>query len=232
MRLIPRKNLSAPEEKLAAKLINGRCADVNEEVSIAAILAQKNYQFPPEVIPRLSRRGRHWGLKLAFILAYKGYVFTVDQLEIIGDSADGYFGRTVSLEMASHGHQFPFEEVVRLKNPRDHFDATLAHWLAAYGKIFSVDEILTLGNPVIRYYEDDIYDCDVTRAMSWCISEISQAKEYESRRNLLHNGATIAHIMAREGHRFTDLDIIHLGNPKDKAGLTIKDWMDKQVEIK
>jgi hypothetical protein len=148
-------------------------------------------------------------------------------LEIIGDTTDGYFGRTLSIEMASHGHQFSFEEVVRLKNPKDDFEATLAHWLASFGKTFSVDEIIFLGNPVIQYYEDDVYDCDVSRAMSWCINQISQEAEYESRRNLLHNGATIAHIMAREGHRFTDEEIARMGNQVDKAGLTIKDWMDK-----
>jgi hypothetical protein len=227
MKKEPPPNLSGPVEKLAAKLLTGHCTDVKEEIAIAALLAQRNYQFSLADLQMLGGRGRHWGLKLAYLLVHKGYRFTVDQLEIMGDSAGGYFGRTLSLEMASHGYPFTVEEVVRLKNPKDDFDATLAHWLAAFGKTFSVDEILSLGNPVIRYSEDEIYDYDIERAMSWCISEISQEKEYASRQNLLHNGATIAHIMAREGHRFSDDEIYKLGNPKDMAGLTIKSWMKR-----
>ncbi len=42
------------------------------------------------------------------------------------------------------------------------------------------------------------------------------------------NGATVAHIMAREGHKFKVEEIKALGNPVDAAGLTIADWMEKR----
>jgi hypothetical protein len=220
-------DLSKPLGELAATLINGKCSDLAEETSIASLLAKNNYQFPLEDVPLLSGRGRVWGLKLAYLLAREGYSFTIDQIAKIGDSTEGAYRRTLSIEMASHGHQFSFEEVAWLKNPKDQFEATLAHWLAAFGKIFSVDEIIALGNPVINYSVDEIYDYDVSRAMCGCISQISQDAEYKTKQNILHNGATIAHIMAREGTRFSEEEIIRLGNPVDRVGLTIKDWMEK-----
>lgn len=223
----PIMNLSQPVEKLAEKLLDRKCSDLEEEFSIASRLVKENYQFPPEDVPRLGGRGRIWGLKLACLLARGGYGFTVNQLEIIGDFIDDAYGRTVSIEMASHGHTFAFDEVVRLNNPVDQFGATLAHWLAAFGKSFSVDEIIALGNPVINYTGDEIYDYDIERAMCWSIKQISQDAEYEAKQNILHNGATIAHIMAREGFIFSEMEIIRLGNPADRAGLKIKDWMER-----
>lgn len=212
---------------LSEKLINLQCTEIKEELSIATRLAKENHPFPAEVIPRLSGRGRVWGYSLALLLARAGYAFTAGQLEIIGDAIDKGYGRTLSIEVAAHGHTFSFDDVVLLQNPRDQYGATLAHWLAAFGKTFTVDEIITLGNPVINYSEDVIYDYDIERSMSWSIKEISQDEEYKSKQNILHNGATIAHIMAREGARFSEVEIIRLGNPADYAGLKIKDWMER-----
>jgi hypothetical protein len=45
--------------------------------------------------------------------------------------------------------------------------------------------------------------------------------------NILHNKATVVHTIARGGFPFTDEEIQKLGNPKDKAGLTISDWMER-----
>ncbi len=105
-----------------------------------------------------------------------------------------------------------------LKNPKDRLGATLAHWLAFLGKRFSVKEIGLLGNPTINFNDGDLYDYDIMWGRVWFIDDISQKDEYQNRRNILHNGATIGHVMAREGHRFTDEEIARLGNPVDTAG--------------
>jgi hypothetical protein len=51
--------------------------------------------------------------------------------------------------------------------------------------------------------------------------------DYQNKTAILYNGATVAHIMAREGHHFSDEEIQKLGDPKDQAGLKLADWMAK-----
>ena len=136
-------------------------------------------------------------------------------------------GDPLPIVAARNGYHLSFQEILQLNNPSDRFSATLAHWLTFTGQKFTLEELLRLGNPSIEYDEGDFYDYGYDFSVEITIAQISQEEDYSKRRYILHNGATIAHIMAREGHRFTDEEIARLGNPKDKMGLTIKDWMER-----
>ena len=162
-------------------------------------------------------------------MALNGYMFTTEQILILGDypGEEKKRDRTLSLWMIHFGHHFSFEEIIRLNNPADRFGATLAHWEARFGHRFSVAELLVLGNVIIDYSENNVYYFDIMIPYCLFIGDISEDEEYNCGSELLHNGATVAHIMAREGHRFTNKEISKLGNPIDKAGLSIKDWMER-----
>ncbi len=156
-----------------------------------------------------------------------GFPFTVDQILFLGDYPDATWRIPISIELAKLGYRFTLEEILRLNNPKDTLGATLAHWLAFKGQIFTLDQILKLGNPVVEYRPDDMYPGDAAWQDYLLVRDVSEAEVYAKKHFILHNGATIGHIMAREGHRFTDEEIARLGNPVDRAGLTIKDWMNR-----
>jgi hypothetical protein len=164
--------------------------------------------------------------RIAWWMAYYRHLFSMEELLALSDQHYQEWNRTISINMVVRGHKvFTFDEIQRLGNPADRFGATLAHWQARCGHQFTVDELLLLKDARINYYSDDNYYVDTTRYIWLTMADIDEREIYRSFENLLHNGATVAHIMARESHRFTDEEIAILGDPKDDAGLSVSDWM-------
>ena len=193
--------------------------------SIAHNMAEKGHFLSFDDLMRLGNPKDIYKVSVAHVMVQKGHNFTVEQILMLGDDRD-IQGLSTSLLMVKNGHQFSFEEIMLLKNPKDKQGATLAHWMARYGHRFTIEELIEMGNPDIDYAENDIvnyFDMD----HGGIVGHMDEEKEYNAKTYILHNGGTVAHIMAREGHRFTDEEIQKLGNPKDKAGLTISDWMER-----
>jgi ankyrin repeat protein len=151
---------------------------------------------------------------IAHILADRGTVFSLDELLRLGNPPDLY-GNTPAHVMARRGHIFPLDHLLRLGNPGNRWNLTPAHWVArAYH--FTVDDLQRLGNPAISserivYLVGDI--------------ELDSTTLYEMGVAINFPGATVAHIMAREGWRFSPQDLQRLGDPQDAEGRTISDWM-------
>jgi hypothetical protein len=120
--------------------------------------------------------------------------------------------------MAKHGFMFNMDELIQIGNlPEGYEWATSAHWMARNGYRFTIDELLRLGNPATKIQS-------LLRLEHDFIIE-STEDDYQNRWGIAHDGATVAHIMAREGYRFSVDEIKALGNPKDAAGRTLADWM-------
>lgn len=124
-------------------------------------------------------------------------------------------------------YPFTYQEIMSIGNPIDEHGATLAHWRAFHGHHFTIPELLTLPEK-ISYKEDDVF---VTHEIQGSIGYwmcLSPAEAYSEKEAVAHQGATVAHIMAREGYAFTDEEIEQLHNPLDADGKSIKDWQPKQ----
>ena len=162
------------------------------------------------------------------IMAFNGVEFTTDQILQLGDFPKEKLNEflPLSIWMVIHGRFFTFDDIVRLNNPADKYGATLAHWQARSGYRFSVEELIQLGNKRIDYSEREIFNIDLVHGQVITVGNISEEEQYENMTALLHKGATVAHIMAREGHKFTDEEIEKLGNPKDAEGLSLKNWTE------
>jgi hypothetical protein len=158
-------------------------------------------------------------------MAEKGAMFTTDQILANGDATSNT--ETISLWMARHGHQFTFEEITRLGNPVGNLHATLAHWSAKKGYRFNLDELLVFGDIRIRYSTGDLHKffegLEPDDRLYYEGFYLDEDYEYNAKDDeyydIFYNGATVAHIMAREGYMFTKEDITRLGNPKDGNGL-------------
>jgi hypothetical protein len=187
--------------------------------TVAHEMAMQGHQFCLSDLKALGNPPDGSGITIAHLMANNGFKFTVDELLALGDSPD-FEKITISHCMVRGGHQFTFDEIIRLNNPAELFGVTLSHWMARWGHRFTIDELIKIGNPVITYPEGNLYFND-----GIYYKLINDDVEYESKRDLMHNGATVAHIMAREGHQFSFDEIKALGNPKDAAGRTLADWM-------
>lgn len=200
---------------------------------ILAMAKQKNFLCADDLIklnitsgPFRSCASGWYALR---IMAFNGCEFTTEEIIQLGDVPKDELKkfRPISIWMAIHGHFFTFDDIIRLNNPADKYGATLAHWQARSGYRFSVDELIKLGNRRINYSKGEIFYYDLMQPLLLTVGDISEDEQYENMTELLHNGATIAHIMAREGYKFTDEEIEKLGNPRDAEGLSLKDWMEK-----
>jgi hypothetical protein len=190
--------------------------------SIALKLLNNGYHFTFDELLKMGEVGP----EIAWWMSYYRHIFTMDELITLGDIHFEDGERTISINMATRGHKvFTFDEIQRLNNPADKFGATLAHWQARYEHLFSVDELLKLNNARISYFPGDEYYMDSCRYIWYSVADIDEGQAYRSSENLMHNGATVAHIMARQGHQFKDEEIGLLGDPKDAAGLSVSDWM-------
>jgi hypothetical protein len=171
--------------------------------------------------------------KIALNQARNGYFFSVEQILFFGDPSDAD-GTTISLWQAKNNYHFTLEEILKLRNPADKIGATVAHWMAFLGHSFSVNELLKIGNDRIKFVFSDLIDKNNTAYNIYFYGEKYRDAEDDFANKIVpfHQGATVAHIMAREGHQFTEEEIEQLGNPKDAAGLTIKDWMEQIKEQK
>lgn len=181
-------------------------------------------------ITDVNNKDRYEGWDTLQLMASKGCKFTTDQIIQFGFFPYWESERDLPLSiwMVKSGHFYSIDEIIRLGNPYDRWGATLAHWQARYGYQFEIDDLIRLGNCRIHFKDDDVVWTDYSSGnMYWTISDISVDEQYDRKTELLHNGATIAHIMAREGYRFIDEDIQRLGDPRDAAGLSLKDWMER-----
>ncbi len=159
--------------------------------------------------------------KLEVLLAQinKNQFLTFEQIVALGDPAV-FQNETLSLYSAWKGQVFTFDQIKILKNPEDYFGATLAHWCAKNGKRFSPSEILALGNPILSVSLDDYYNA---RGLVEYNIGTSPADAYLLGGHIVQEGATIAHIMRREGYEFSHEEIAALGNPLDAAGRSLAD---------
>ena len=173
---------------------------------------------------------KYEGWQTLQLMASKGCEFTTDQIIQFGFFPywDSERDLPLSIWMVKSGHYFNIDEIIRLGNPNDRWGATLAHWQARYGYQFEIDDLIRLGDCRIHFKDDDVVWTDYSSGnMYWTIADISVDEQYDRKTELLHNGATVAQIMAREGYKFTDEEIERLGNPRDAAGLSLKDWMER-----
>jgi hypothetical protein len=225
-------------EEAYGRACNGHAFNVDELRSfgqtaprIACAMAAQNHFLPFDALLELGfTSAQPFSRELFRLMAAAGCGFTADQILILGDTPHGLWNRTLSIEVAAAGGKpFTLDEILRLHNPADAFGATLAHWQAFHGMRFTVDDLLTLHNPAIHYAADTLYDLDLYQR-EYTIADISEEREYGQKINILHNGATVAHIMAREGQRFSQEEIARLGNPLDAGGMSIGDWMDRSAE--
>jgi hypothetical protein len=207
--------------------------------SLAHRMAEHGFEFTLDEIFEIDKRRsvacttvknvqRYTTEDILKIMAKHGHEFTIEEILKI----DQYFEPddfTFSLWLVSNFHKFNFDDLIKLGNPEDRFGASLAHWMAFNGYRFSLQELNIIGSLVISYTKKHLCEEDIIFG-GWY--DLNENETYQQKRYILHNGATVAHIMAREGYQFTDEEIEQLGNPKDSAGLTIKDWMHRCQEQK
>lgn len=171
------------------------------------------------------------GLTVAHEMARQGNILTHAEIMHLGNPKRKNGESLLSLshmnsqQMVKNGHRFTVDEIIRMGNRRDSCGATLAHWMAFYGHRFTVDELIRLKNPRVIYTEMAHQLLIPLREFE--PSTYTEASWYTHKSEVLHDGGTVAHIMAREGCQFTDEGIEALGNPVDGYGMTIKDWMGK-----
>jgi ankyrin repeat protein len=197
----------------------GNPADKDGE-TLAHLMAYHGYNFSLSELTQLGNPKDKNGQTAAHNMAENGHRFSSDEIRVLCDPMDKRYD-AIPMSMAMHGHQFSWEELLIYKDLRGSCNATIAHWMAKYGHHFSLEELLQIGNQVISYSKESLYD-----SRSYC--NVDEEEYYRDNIDVMHNGATVAHIMAREGHRFTNSEIEALGNPKDAEGLTIADWMTKR----
>lgn len=199
-------------------------------------MAEKNnFLAPDELIKLKMALGNHSpGLSWWSVLnkmAWNGFVFTTDQLLQYGDFPENEKNAItpIPISLVLQGHFFTCDDIILLKNPTDELGASMAHWQARLGYQFTIDDLIRLGDIRINYSKNDLYYFDIMVPIVLTIADFSEDEEYSKKCALLHNGATVAHIMAREGYKFTDEEIEKLGDPRDAEGLSLKDWMEKAV---
>jgi hypothetical protein len=197
--------------------------------TVAHIMAMQDYPFEVSDLIAIGNPKDYYDLTVAHLMAFRGKIFSVNEILLLGDTHTQGDEDTISLIMAMNGHLFTFHEIMRLGNPYNWCKCTIAHWMARYGHCFSINELLLLRNPKISLPDFDFsegFGADQTYSPL-----INCDEYYRSMRGVYHRGATVAHIMAREGHRFTDEEITALGNPKDREGMTIADWMNRTNKL-
>jgi hypothetical protein len=196
---------------------------LDHRVEILCDMAEHGFEFTIDEILKIGE-----GQRVACAMAKHGHQFTIDEILKIDNYFDP-FGFSFSFWLESHFHKFSFDDLIKLGNPVDSFGASLAHWMAFQGYRFSMQELNNIGSLVISYTNNQLYEEDVIFGGGY---DMNENETYQQKRYILHNGATVAHIMAREGFQFTEEEIEQLGNPKDNAGLTINDWMQRYEEQK
>jgi hypothetical protein len=144
-----------------------------------------------------------------------GKEFNFDELLRLGNPGN-VFRTTLAHSMAEQGYAFSLDQLLALGNPEDDFGVTIAHWMAARGHIFSLNDLLMLGNPKIR---------PNPWMLDWWSSADFTSQLIDSGSPAERIGASVAHIMAREGHEFSVEEILTLGNPVDLKGASLVDWM-------
>jgi hypothetical protein len=121
------------------------------------------------------------------------------------------------------GASYTYQEIMSVGNPTDSHGATLAHWQAFQGHRFTIPELLTFPEK-ISYPPDEIFWTHEIQGSVGFYCILTPAEAYDMKEAVAHQGATVAHIMAREGYDFSDEEIEQLHNPVDADGKTIKDW--------
>jgi hypothetical protein len=124
-------------------------------------------------------------------------------------------------------YPFTYQEIMSIGNPTDSHGATLAHWRAFQGHRFTIPELLTLPEKISYKEDEEFLTHEIQSSVGYWMC-LSPTDAYLMKEAVAHQGATVALIMAREGHVFTDEEIEQLHNPLDAEGKSIKDWQPKQ----
>ncbi len=211
------------------QLIN---SDSERGRSIIHTLAQCGYVFTfDELMALQNPKEPRYGNSIASSMVANGSFFTLEQILALGE-LNNQDTISLPLEMARHGYQFTFEEILRIKNPADDFGITLAH--LCIHKSAQIDYrgyhnnwMSSSGEPY-EEYKYSVFNHSYNHIFNnppFTVEQLIQLGNPADK-----DGDTIAHWMAKADHIFTEKDLMQLGDPRNKKGESIAYIMARKGE--